>query len=130
MIPDHLRIQPGQQALTPEQEAEAQRFADERIAAQLSTAPVDEQEAERLLLCVYAVAGLPPPTHIHWVDGPLQVAALAPRNVEANVVPSVESVWESIRERVGTRMLDRVRERVWDSVEDKVWDQVGASVWE
>ena len=32
MIPDHLRIQPGKQALTPAQEAEAQRFAQERIA--------------------------------------------------------------------------------------------------
>ena len=41
-----LRLQPGQQALTPAQEAEAQRFAAERIEAQLSTSSVDEQEAE------------------------------------------------------------------------------------
>ena len=30
-----LRVQPGQQALTPAQEAEAHRFAAERIQAQL-----------------------------------------------------------------------------------------------
>ena len=30
-----LRLQPGQQVLTPEQEAEARRFAAERFQAQL-----------------------------------------------------------------------------------------------
>lgn len=45
-IAGELRLQKGQQALTPEQEAEARRFAEERIRAQLDTALVDEGQAE------------------------------------------------------------------------------------
>src|SRR5690242_18734056 len=55
-----LRLQKGQQALTPEQEAEARRFAEERIRAQLDTAPVDEDQAEGFLWQAYAAAELPP----------------------------------------------------------------------
>lgn len=59
MIPEHLRLQLGQEALTPEQEREAERFAAERIRAQLSTDPVNKAEAEALLRQVYQVVGLP-----------------------------------------------------------------------
>jgi len=48
-IPGSLRLHPGQQNLTPEQEAEARRFAQERIKTQLSTEPVDEQAEQGLL---------------------------------------------------------------------------------
>ena len=41
VIANHLRLQPGQQALTSEQEAEARHFANARIAAQLSTELVE-----------------------------------------------------------------------------------------
>src|ERR1051326_6616947 len=58
VIADHLRLQPGQQALTPEQEEEVQRFVEARIAVQLSTEPIDESEAEALLRQAYMVAGL------------------------------------------------------------------------
>src|SRR6185312_9049623 len=97
MIPDHLRIQPGQEALTPVQEAEARRFAEERIATQLSTEPVDEPEAEALLRQAYAVAELPPPECISWLDGPLQfVAVLAPLRIEESSSAGVkDSVWTS-----------------------------------
>ena len=40
------RLQPGQQELTPEQQAEVERFAAECIQVQLSTEPVDEQAGE------------------------------------------------------------------------------------
>jgi hypothetical protein len=63
-------LQPGQQALTPAQEAEALRFAEAYIRAQLSTEPVDEQEAEAWLRQAYAMAGLMSPARIRWVDGP------------------------------------------------------------
>jgi hypothetical protein len=76
VIADHLRIQPDQERLSPEQEAEARRFAEERIAAQLATSPIDELEAEALLRQAYVVAGLPPPTRIRWVDGPLPLVAV------------------------------------------------------
>src|ERR1051326_4683982 len=95
MIPDHLRLQPGQEALTPEQEVEAERFAKARIEAQLSTEPVDEPEADRLLQQAYEVAGLPPPERIHWVDAPLPLmAALTLKNMRDSVY---ECVWSRVR---------------------------------
>jgi hypothetical protein len=140
MIPDQLKLQPGQEALTPEQEAEARRFADERIAAQLSTGPVEEQEAERLLRQAYAVARLSPPIRILWVDGPLQLAvAQAPQAASASECESVwksrwhsvqESVWKSVRERVGASVWERVWESVRTRVEERVRENVWASVWD
>jgi hypothetical protein len=110
MIPDHLRLQPGQEALTPEQEAEAERFAEERIAAQLSTEPVDEPEAEQLLRQAYAVAGLPSPQQIQWVDGPLQlVTRLSPF-----------SAWDSVGARIGGFAWDHMAARAWDPVVARV----------
>ena len=87
MIADHLRIQPGQEALTPEQEAEARRFAQERIEAQLSTEPVDEPEAEQFLRQAYVVAGFPPPGHIRWRDR-YQAISHAPIENGQSVIPS------------------------------------------
>ncbi|HLV98685.1 MAG TPA: hypothetical protein VKT82_08420 [Ktedonobacterales bacterium] len=135
MIPDHLRIQPGQQALTPEQEAEARRFAEERIQAQLSTEPVDEQEAGALLRQAYEVAGLAAPQRIQWVDGPLQlVAVLAPPSVRDSVSASVDagallSVGESVVNSISASVRGRVEESVGESVEERVWSSVEESVW-
>jgi hypothetical protein len=53
VIPDHLRIQPGQQALTSEQEAEARRFAEAYMQVQFSTEPADEPQAEAFLRQAY-----------------------------------------------------------------------------
>lgn len=79
----HLRLYPGQQVLTLAQEEEARRFFAERFQAQLSTEPVDEEEAEALLRRFYQVVKLPPP-HIQWVNDPLQLVALtAPPGVWA-----------------------------------------------
>src|SRR5215831_15941866 len=101
-----LRLQPGQQELTLAQEAEARRFAEECMQRQLSTDPVDEQEAARLLRQVYALAQLPPPQRIEWLDGPLQLfAVLAP--------PSVETV---VRDRVEAIVGRRVRDHLGASV--------------
>ena len=68
-----LQIAKGQRHLTPEQKAEALRFALERIRVQLSTELVNEPEAEHLLQQAYKVAGLRAPRRIHWLDGPLQL---------------------------------------------------------
>lgn len=119
-----LRLHPGQQALTPAQEAEARRFAEERIAAQLSTEPVDELEAERLLQQAYAEAKLPPPQHISWVDGPLQlIAALAPENIKA-------ISWSLPRGDVDVNLWDSVWAGLYGNVEDSVEYLVGESIWE
>lgn len=87
-----FQLQPGQQELILAQEAEAARFAEERIRRQLSTEPVDEQEAEALLRQAYHVAKVPPPQRIQWVDGPLQLVALASHRVEVTVYASL---WNS-----------------------------------
>ena len=127
MIPDHLRIRPGQERLTPAQEAEARRFAAERIAAQLSTDPVDEQEAEAFLRQAYQVAGLAAPQRIHWLDGPLQlVASLAPPSARGHVGASVEA---GVEDSVRASVFNSVRHRVADSVRHcaayNVWHNVG-----
>jgi hypothetical protein len=147
MIPDQLRIQPGQERLSPEREVEARRFAAERVAAQLSTEPVDEPETERLLQKAYHVAHLPLPKSISWLDGPLQlVAALASPSVEASLWDSsmdslVRRVYESIEKSMGAHvvakvwetiwsgtMTDRYEVRVWTIGEDHVWDTILFSV--
>jgi hypothetical protein len=64
-------IEPGQEHLTPEQETFACQFAQERIAALLSTAPVDEAEAEELLKQALWVVGTTSAPRIRWFDSPL-----------------------------------------------------------
>jgi len=124
-----LLLQPGQQDLTPAQEAEAQRYTAERIAAQLSTEPVDEPEAERLLQQGYAVAQLSPPTRIQWVDGPLQLVRLVATHAPQN---GKERIWDSIRDSVWDTtfdsVIDSVEEGVWESVEGSVRNHVVGSV--
>src|SRR5690348_11389728 len=67
------RLAPGQEALTPAQEAEMRRFTDDYIRTQLSTEPVDEGEAQALVERIYALAGLDAPASIEWLDGPVQL---------------------------------------------------------
>jgi hypothetical protein len=118
-----LRLQPDQQTLTPEQEAEARHMAEAFIQARLSTEPVDEPEAEALVRQAYAAAGLAPPQPIHWVDGPLQlVAVLAPSSLGASVL---DRLWGSVRDRVGDRVRASVEASVVDSVGDRVLARVG-----
>lgn len=59
----------GQKKLTPEQEAYARQFAQERATAMLEP-EVDELTAEDHLRRAYQVAGLAPP-RIRWFDSPL-----------------------------------------------------------
>jgi len=133
------------QVLTPAQFAEAERFADERIQAQLSTEPVDERQAETWLRQAYQVAGLAAPQRIHWLDGPHQlVAALAPRSVETSVVDRILSsvvdrvrshvyyadVWNRVGERVEASVGEHVQDSVRENIEASVGERVQYSVWE
>jgi hypothetical protein len=123
MIPDQLRIQPGQGRLSPEQEREAERFVQARITAQLSTESVNEAETEALLKQAYQVAGLAPPTRICWVDGPLHLAsALALQHVRSNAEASAEA-------RVERRVRSSVKASVEPSLQQQVWNSVGRRVW-
>lgn len=67
-VPAALRLQPGQETLTPEQEAEAGRFAQERIAAQLSTEPVDEPVAKAWLRQAYTAVQHLVLSEIAWIE--------------------------------------------------------------
>jgi hypothetical protein len=134
-----LRLQKGQQALTPVQEAEARRFAEERIRAQLDTAPVDEDQAEDFLWRAYAAAELPPPRHIHWLDGPLElVAVLGHDEAEIFVEDAVKArvpqcVWDdasresqemnALQEGGRTGILSTIDARV-----SRIWEQVEKSL--
>ncbi|MBV9228138.1 MAG: hypothetical protein JOZ18_02405 [Chloroflexi bacterium] len=64
------KIVRGQQQLTEEQEAYAREFARERIAAMLSTTPIDEREAEAHLRAAYRADRWEPPATIRWFDSP------------------------------------------------------------
>jgi len=121
--------------LTPEQETEARRFAEVRIAAQFSTESVDEPETEALLKQAYQVAGLPPPEHIHWPDGPLQLMRVvwARHNGETNAHQQIDTrVWgraqASVQASVTERLYKRLQANVWDRVEASVWYGVAERV--
>ena len=118
-----LLLHPGQQGLTLAQEAEAARFARAYIQTQLSTKPVNEPEAEAFLCQAYEVAGLPPPAHVYWVDGPLEVlAVVAPQWVSTEQAyvwpPNVnDEVGWYVRERRDDGLRRSVSQRLWDIVE-------------
>ncbi|HEU5199526.1 MAG TPA: hypothetical protein VFU32_07810 [Ktedonobacterales bacterium] len=114
-ISTSLQLHKDQQALTPEQEMEATRFAAERVQAQLSTEPVDEQEAEELLKQAYQVAGLEPPSTTFWLDGPLDLVRLfVPSSVEASVDARA---WARLIEGVGENVGEHIWKCAWKSVE-------------
>src|SRR5215469_3758355 len=98
----HLRLQPGQRELTSEQAIEVDRFASERLQAQLSTDLIDETAAEALLARAYTAAGLKAPHHIHWLGGPLELVAVL---LHTNESISVEDQY-----------CDLVPHCVWDDV--------------
>src|SRR5215469_14200380 len=129
-----LRLQPGKPRLTPAQEAERERFANERIQAQLSTESVPEPEAEAFLRHAYQVARLDPPKRIHWLDGPLQlVAALTLPGVGAGVGERTQtsvggSLWACLGDSFRNSVWPSIGTDVQDSVVDSVWDRVGGSV--
>jgi hypothetical protein len=134
-----LRLHRGQQTLSPEQQAEARRFTEERIRAQLDTAPVDEDQAESYLWQAYAAARLPPPRHIHWLDGPLELVAVLGHDeaaifVEDSVTARVsQCVWDdasregqemnALQEGGRTSVLSTVDARV-----SRIWERVEKSL--
>jgi hypothetical protein len=118
-------LQPGQRGLTPEQEAEARRFAEASIQRHLSTEPVDEEETEAFLWQAYEAAGLTPPHHIHWLDGPLELVAALAREYEWIEVDDVFTervsycVWDDLR-REGSEITRSLREAPSKSIDGRV----------
>src|SRR5262249_15684226 len=138
-----LRLQKGQERMTPAQQAASHRCAAAYIRAQLSTSPVDEAAAETLLKRAYQIAGLAAPQDLHWVDGPLQLlAALASERVGASFNESVafevcdqvianagEKIRGSITDTLWASVLSSVKERVWSSTRINVGGWVEDSLW-
>jgi hypothetical protein len=137
-----FRLHPGQESLTPAQEAEARRFADGFIRRQLAAEPVDEQEAEAWLCQAYQAARLAPPQRIHWLDGPFQLGAVLPSDVGNLVLDDVESsLGADVRANLRASLRASVRASVWNPVwdclraslrnhvKDHIGDQIGSRVW-
>lgn len=111
---DSLGWRTGQRQLTPDQEAEVKRFAWAYCQGQLSTEPVDEQEVVTCLRQVYAAAGLVPPQHIRWLDGPLQlVDAFDP---------------DGTGERVGASVWDDVADVLTHHLKHELWSILGTNL--
>ena len=131
MIPPQLRIQPGQTRLTPEQEAEAERFAQARVAVQLSTEPVDEPQAEAALRHAYQLAGLAPPKAILWVESPVELLLLLLPD------PVRPGIWKPIWDRLWARVGDQVQASAWyqarpsrqDHMQYRDWFDEMGGVW-
>ncbi|HEY7341388.1 MAG TPA: hypothetical protein VH591_10940 [Ktedonobacterales bacterium] len=112
-----LHLHPSQLELTPAQAAEATRFAQERVVSQLSTEPVEESEAERLLLQAYIVAHLQPPTRILWVDGPLQLVQVVAQHMRERAWANVwDNMWASC---VRECQKSTTGERAWTSLAER-----------
>jgi hypothetical protein len=94
------RVRPERRGNDPALTAEADRFVAERIRAHLSTEAVDEEAAEDLLRRAYRAAKIAAPNHVHWLDGPLELAALLGR----------ETDWVEVAEEY----RDRVAHCAWD----------------
>jgi hypothetical protein len=114
----------GQHALTPELVEEAKRLAEERIRNQLDTTPVDEDLAESLLWQAYAAVALPPPRHIHWLDGPMELIAAVGRNDESIEIDDIYAervahcVWDDLAQE--TDEIDRLQTGIVESVDCRV----------
>jgi hypothetical protein len=133
-IPNSLRLYPSQQHLTPEQEAEARRFVAERLAARLSTEPVDEAEIANWLHLACQRAELAPPQEIVWLDSPPQVLWLwSPPNLQ-------QTVWYSVGEDVQSDRWARVKSMPvileddgfpsWGTSQSgQGWDRYGTPLW-
>lgn len=101
-----------QRKLTPAQmRAEAADFARAYLQTQLSAEPADEQLAEAFLCQAYEAAGLDPPLHIYWLNGPLELRALL----------SNDDDWASPEDR-----FVNLPEAVWDRLKDN--DEIGHSL--
>ncbi len=115
------KIVPGQERLSPKQEAYARQFAQERVAAMLSTAAIDEREAEDHLRAAYTVAGLEPPRSIRWFESPIDFVMACVHRASV-----WDSVWDSVRASVGASVGASVWDSVRASVGASVRDSVGA----
>jgi hypothetical protein len=119
-------LQPGKPELTPEQEAEARRFAEESIRRQLSTEPVDEQETVAFLRQAYEVAGLAPPQSISWFDGPFPlVVDLAPDRVQSLVGDDVwPRVFSQLSAWVEDSLTNSLPERLWNTIQSNLFERL------
>lgn len=121
-MPPCPKIVHGQQELTPEQQAYLRHFAQMRIARVLSTAAINEAEAEEYLRSVYRAAGLELP-QVHWFDSPMSVVV---DSEQKDIASNTDNVMDGARESMESHIRDRVGDKIWN----QVWDCVMKSMWE
>src|SRR5215472_15355342 len=85
----------GQKKLTPEQEAYARQFAQERATAMMEPG-VDELAAEDHLRRAYQVAGLAPP-RIRWFDSPLAFNQAREPEAETEQDQEAKELWDDMQ---------------------------------
>jgi hypothetical protein len=132
------RIERGQQHLLPEQEVSLRQFFQERLAAMLSCAPINEHEAEEHLSQVYRALGLEAP-RIRWFDSPLAfIAAYAPQwrtnSYGTEVGKSIQHQLDDLTEQVLLGIWETASDTLWEQVEGSLpetgaWDSVGTTIW-
>lgn len=135
--PSFPPIQPGQVQLTPEQEAYARQFTQERIAAMVSLAAISESETEEHLRQAYLSAKLEP-VPVRWFDSPLAFVQ-ADFSVGTNPWARIRtSLWASaqprsvdkLRARVGISVLQgNVKASVQERERLRIWSSVGGPVY-
>jgi hypothetical protein len=129
-------IQVSQEPLTPEQEAHAHQFFQERMAAMLSPDTINESEAEEHLRQAYLGAGLEP-VQVHWFDSPMAFIQ-ADFSTETHLWGRFQaSKWvsarlgneEKLRARIGTSVLqDNLQKSFRKPDRDRIWRSIGNSI--
>ena len=136
--------------LTPEQEVYAHQFVQERTAAMLSTAAINEEEAEDHLRQVYRVKGYDPPV-LRWFDAPraFEEARFSREGVRTwsgvsdittstmeddqfiyDVYPVREIIWDGMQSGVLYHVWEHLHESLGASIWGSEWEKVRESVWE
>jgi hypothetical protein len=119
------KIRVLQEHLTPEQEALARQFTQERLAMLLSCAPIDEGEAVWHLHQAYKVRGARLPT-VRWFDSPFAflLAYTSWQHWHAYVDDDSSDRWDPHAGPESTRLMAVVP----PSLRESAWAIIGATI--
>ena len=115
-------------ALTAEQEAQMDAWADKWIEIGLRTGDADRQKFERAAEKCYSAAGIPWHGNVVWVPSPIVMAFAAPTADFVLQKIGGNTVSGAVRGAVGDAVGDAVRDAVRGAVGDAVGGAVGGAV--